>query len=140
MAELNLTLTLEEQPFVLSLENEDGLVTTIDASPAIGGKQRGLRPMELLAGALAGCMSIDVLSILKKQRLDIQSYSVKITAKRSEAIPSGFEAIELQFIVDENIPLDKVEHAVKLSHDKYCSVSVSMHPEIAVTTVVTHQK
>jgi putative redox protein len=138
MAALNLTLTLEEQPFVLSLENEDGLVTTIDASPAIGGKQRGLRPMELLAGALAGCMSIDVLSILKKQRLDVQSYSVKVAAKRSEAIPGKFEAIELQFFVDESIPLDKVEHAVKLSHEKYCSVSASMHPEITVTTIVKH--
>jgi len=138
MSNLNLTLTLEEQPFVLSLENEDGLVTTIDASPAIGGKQRGLRPMELLAGALAGCMSIDVLSILKKQRIEIQSYSVKLKAGRSGEVPAKFEVIELQFIVDENVPLDKVENAVKLSHEKYCSVSASIHPEILVTTVVKH--
>jgi len=140
MGALNLTLTLEEQPFVLSLENEDGLLTTIDASPAIGGKQRGLRPMELLAGALAGCMSIDVLSILKKQRLDIQSYSVKVEAKRSEGVPASFEAIELQFIVDQDVPLEKVESAVKLSHEKYCSVSASIHPGIRVTTTVKHQQ
>ena len=140
MGALNLTLTLEEQPFVLSLENEDGLLTTIDSSPAIGGKQRGLRPMELLAGALAGCMSIDVLSILKKQRLDIQSYSVKVEAKRREGVPASFEAIELQFIVDQDVPLEKVESAVKLSHEKYCSVSASIHPGIRVTTTVKHQQ
>jgi len=138
MVQLNLTLTLEEQPFVLSLENEDGLLTTIDASPAIGGKQKGLRPMELLAGALAGCMSIDVLSILKKQRIEVTTYAVKVEAKRSEGVPAKFEAIELQFIVDENVPLEKVENAVKLSHEKYCSVSASIDPGIRVTTLVKH--
>lgn len=131
---MKLALTFTEQPFVLTLQNEDGLLTTIDASPEIGGKNKGLRPMQLLAGSLAGCMSIDVLNILRKQRVEVQHFSVNIHASRKETIPSSFESIELLFTVDQSVPLEKIEHAVHLSHEKYCSVSASLHPEIEVTT------
>lgn len=95
--------------------------------------------MQLLAGALAGCMSIDVLSILRKQRITVSTYSVKIIANRRDGIPSSFETIELQFRVDAGVPLDKLENAVRLSHEKYCSVSASLHPDIRITTSVKHQ-
>lgn len=140
MGNVVLELKLEEQPFVLSLTNEDGLIAGIDASPTIGGKQKGLRPMELLAGSLAGCMSIDVLSILKKQRVTVEHYQVKINAQRSEGVPSKYEAIELEFVVDTGVPLDKLENAIHLSHDKYCSVSASIHPDIRITTKVNYLK
>lgn len=136
---MELKLNLEEQPFVLALTNENGLVTYIDAAEEIGGKNKGLRPMQLLAGALAGCMSIDVLSILRKQRITVSTYSVKIIANRRDGIPSSFETIELQFRVDAGVPLDKLENAVRLSHEKYCSVSASLHPDIRITTSVKHQ-
>lgn len=135
---MNLNLSLKESPFVLSLTNEDGLVTTIDASPAIGGKQQGLRPMELLAGSLAGCMSIDILLILRKQRLEVTSYRVAIEAHRKDVVPSSFETIELIFTVNKEVPLDKLENAVKLSHEKYCSVSASLDANIKVITTVKH--
>ena len=133
---MQLTLNLIESPFVLQLSNEDGLITTIDASPEIGGKNKGLRPMQLLAGSLAGCMSIDVLSILRKQRIEVKQFSIAIIASRKSGVPSSFETIELQFSVDSGIPLDKLENAIRLSHDKYCSVSVSLHPSIQVITSV----
>lgn len=136
---MELNLNLEEQPFVLALTNEDGLVTHIDAAEEIGGQNKGLRPMQLLAGALAGCMSIDVLSILRKQRITVSTYSVKIIANRRDGIPSSFETIELQFCADTGVPLDKFQHAVRLSHEKYCSVSASLHPDIKITTSVKHQ-
>ena len=135
---MELKLKLEEQPFVLRLRNEQGLTTTIDASPAIGGKEKGLRPMELLAGALAGCMSIDTLNILKKQRIEVTAYEVKIVAQRKDAVPAAFETIELQFFADSSVPPDKLENAVRLSHEKYCSVSASLHPDIHITTSI-HQ-
>ncbi len=59
-------------------------------------------------------------------------------AQRSADIPAKFEAIELLFVVDSAVPLEKVENAVKLSHEKYCSVSASIHPDIRVTTTVKH--
>ena len=135
---MQLTLNLTESPFVLELCNEDGLVTTIDASPEIGGKNKGMRPMQLLAGSLAGCMSIDVLSILRKQRVEISQFSVQIIGNRKSAVPSSFETIELQFSVDAGVPLDKLENAIRLSHDKYCSVSASLHPSIQVITSVKY--
>lgn len=135
---MELTLNLDEQPFVLKLRNEEGLETTIDAAPEIGGQEKGLRPMQLLAGSLAGCMSIDVLSILRKQRVVVQSYSVKVNAQRSKGIPARFERIELQFFVDAGVPIEKVEHAVRLSHETYCSVSASLHPDIEIITSVNH--
>lgn len=135
---MELTLKLSEHPFVLNLQNASGLTTLIDASPAIGGKDKGLRPMELLAGALAGCMSIDTLNILKKQRIEVTAYEVKIVALRKDAVPAVFETIDLQFHADRGVPLDKLEHAVRLSHEKYCSVSASLHPEIQITTSI-HQ-
>ena len=140
MGNVRLELQLDEQPFVSSLTNEDGLIAGIDAAPAIGGKQKGLRPMELLAGSLAGCMSIDVLSILKKQRVVVTDFKVRINGQRSEDVPAKYEAIELEFLVDENVPLDKLENAIKLSHEKYCSVSASIHPDIRLTTKVNYLK
>lgn len=135
---MELKLKLEEYPFVLQLQNASGLATTLDASPAIGGKEKGLRPMELLAGALAGCMSIDTLNILKKQRIAVTGYEVKIAAQRKDAVPAAFETIELQFFADRAVPLDKLENAVRLSHEKYCSVSASLHPDIRITTSIQH--
>lgn len=135
---MKLNLHLEEQPFVLNLTNEDGLVTTIDASPEIGGQNKGMRPMQLLAGSLASCMSIDILLILKKQRIHVSNYTVEIDAKRADGVPSPFETIELTFGVDAGVPLQKLEHAVKLSHEKYCSVSASLNPSILVNTHIKH--
>ena len=131
---MKLALKLTEQPFVLTLQNEDGLITTIDAAPEIGGQNKGLRPMQLLAGSLAGCMSIDILNILRKQRVEVTHFDVSIEAVRKEGIPSPFESIELKFTVDKGVPLDRIAHAVRLSHEKYCSVSASLHPDIEVTT------
>lgn len=136
---MKLGLTLTEQPFVLTLANEDGLTVTIDAAPEIGGKNKGLRPMQLLAGSLAGCMSIDVLNILRKQRVTVAYFNVAIEADRKEAVPASFERIELVFTVDDGVPLAKIEHAVKLSHEKYCSVSASLHPEIEIITRIAFQ-
>lgn len=131
---MELIVNLIESPFVMELSNEEGLITTIDASPEIGGKNKGLRPMQLLAGSLAGCMSIDVLSILRKKRIEVTHFSVAIVGCRAPEVPSIFETIELQFIVDSGVPLDKLEHAIQLSHEKYCSVSASLNPAIIVTT------
>jgi putative redox protein len=138
MNRMELKLNLEEQPFVLALENEEGLIATIDAAPEIGGKNKGLRPMQLLAGSLAGCMSIDTLSILRKQRIVVADFSVKVLARRKEGVPSPFETIVLEFSADKDVPLDKLEKAVRLSHEKYCSVSASLHPDIRISITVKY--
>jgi putative redox protein len=131
---MNLSLSKTKGVFGMELKNERGAIVEMNATPAIGGEEIGFRPMELLAGSLAGCSSIDVLNILQKQKLFPKVFEVKITATRKEdEIPSIFENIHLIFQVSSDIPLEKVEKAVKLSVDKYCSVSKILAPTCEVT-------
>lgn len=136
---MKLDLKLEESPFVLQVKNESGISITMDAAEHIGGKNKGMRPMELLASSLAGCMSIDTLLILRKQRQEVTFYEVKIEADRKDEVPASFEQIRLVFIFNPEVDLEKAEAAVKLSHEKYCSVSASLHSQIIIHTEVKHR-
>ncbi len=129
---MSLELIRVEEPFVFELRNEEGVVCGIDASPAIGGKGKGFRPMELMAGSLAGCASIDVLLILKKQRIIPTHFAIKIETKRVDAIPSYFEEIKLIFEVNRDVPVEKLEKAIDLTLKKYCSVSASLKQEVKI--------
>jgi putative redox protein len=130
---MKLTLTRIEEPFVMELQNESGNTCVMDANPTIGGKGLGFRPMELLAGSLAGCASIDVINILKKQRVEPSHFSIDIQAKRKEGIPSPFEAIQLIFHFDQSVNLEKVNKIIDMTLQKYCSVSASLNKQIEIT-------
>lgn len=136
---MKLQLKLEESPFVLEVKNESGISIKMDAAEKIGGKNKGMRPMEVLAGSLAGCMSVDILLILKKQRQEVTFYEVAIDAIRKDVVPSAFETIHLVFFFNKEVDLEKAAAAVKLSHEKYCSVSASLNPQITIQTEVRHQ-
>ncbi len=129
---MKINLNLIEEPFVLQAKNEDGVTLTIDAAESIGGKGKGLRPMEILASSLAGCMAIDVLLILRKQRQTITHFEIEVDAKRANAIPAVFEEITLIFILNEGVNEDKLQSAIHLTHEKYCSVSQSLNPNIKI--------
>lgn len=130
---MKIELNRIEEPYVFQMKNEMGAVCTFDASASLGGKNKGLTPMQLLAGSLAGCMSIDVILILQKQKINPKIYRVDIDATQKSGTPSPFEAINLIFSVDKLVPLDKMERAIQLSKEKYCSVSLSLNPEIKIT-------
>jgi putative redox protein len=76
-----------ESPYVFEVNNEKGAKVIIDASPEIGGKNQGLTPMQLLAGSLAGCMSIDVISILSKQKIEPSYFAIEIQATKKKVSP-----------------------------------------------------
>lgn len=134
---MKLKLERIESPFVMDLTNGSGNSCLIDANPAIGGKDKGFRPMELLAGSLAACASIDVLNILNKQRIACTHYAVKIEAKRTEGIPSPFEHIHLIFEFNSGIDLEKMTRNIDLTLTKYCSVSASLDDQIKITYEIT---
>ena len=120
--------------FHMSAQNSQGNVLEMDASPSIGGQDKGFRPMETLLAGLAGCSSIDVLNILRKQRQEVRDLQVRVEADRdSEQIPSLFTAIRIHFTVFGDIPQDRVERAVKLSMDKYCSVAKILEKTAPIT-------
>jgi putative redox protein len=127
-----------ESPYVFEIKNENGAKVIIDASPEIGGKNQGLTPMQLLAGSLAGCMSIDVISILNKQKIEPSYFAIEIQATKKEGQPSPFENIKLIFIVNKEVPHDKLEKAIILSKEKYCSVYFSLNKEIEITYIIEY--
>lgn len=94
----------------------------IDGSPEIGGKGLGARPMELVLMALASCSSLDLVSILQKQRQVITDFSVEVDGQRREEIPSVFTRIHMDFNLKGEIDVQKAERAAELAIKKYCSV------------------
>ncbi|MCJ8289415.1 MAG: OsmC family protein [Crocinitomicaceae bacterium] len=129
---MKLELKRIEEPFVFEVENEDGLVCKMDASEAIGGKRKGMRPMELLAASLAGCAAIDITRMLSKKRIPTSHFSIEIEAKRSDSLPSPFEWIQLNIFVDKDIDRAQVKKVVDLTLEKYCSVSASLNKSISI--------
>lgn len=105
-------------------ESDSGHSVVMDSSPEGGGRDLGVRPMEMLLLGLGGCTSIDVVSILHKSRQQMVDCEVEIEAERASGIPAVFTKIHLHFIVSgKDIDPDKVRKAVDLSADKYCSAS-----------------
>lgn len=95
----------------------------IDGSPEIGGEGLGVRPMELVLMALGSCSVLDLISILKKQRQDIQDVQIEISGNRTDTIPKVFTDIHLKFFIEGNqVSLEKAEKAAELAVKKYCSV------------------
>jgi putative redox protein len=94
----------------------------IDGSPDIGGQELGVRPMELVLMALGSCSVFDLVSILKKQRQDVQDINVEISGNRREAIPNIFTDIHIRFMISGQVDREKSEKAAELAVKKYCSV------------------
>ena len=118
----------------LVAENEDGNEVHIDGAPSIGGEGNGFRPMQLVNAALGGCSSMGLLSILKKQRQEVQNYSVSIEAEREkDKTPSLFENIRVEFSFEGNLNPEKVKRAVSLTMDKYCSVAKILEKTAKIT-------
>lgn len=120
--------------FHLEASNNTGNVIQMDASPDIGGKNKGMRPMEMLLAAIGGCSSIDVILILKKQKQVIDSFEVNVEGdKEKVADYSLYRNICLHFQFQGNIDPAKAERAIKLSLEKYCSVSKTLESTAKIT-------
>lgn len=110
--------------FHFSARNENGNIVETDASTAAGGMNQAMRPMQMLLAAMGGCSAIDVIGILKKQRQDLKDLKITVTGEREKgAIPSLYQSVHAHFRFFGNLDADKVEKAINLSIEKYCSVS-----------------
>lgn len=100
---------------------DSGFTVPLGTVPAVGGDDDGFRPLELLAIGLAGCTSMDVVSILKKKRQEIESFEVRVHTDQSEVHPKVFTNIVIEYIIGgQDISEDAVRRAVQLSEEKYC--------------------
>ena len=98
----------------------------VDGAPEIGGTGSGMRPMELLLSSVASCSAMDVLHILRKQREPIEHLTVDIEGVRPDAVLSPFTRMKLVFVVRGNVNPQKLERAVSLSVEKYCSARATL--------------
>jgi putative redox protein len=115
-------------------ESASGHSIVMDGPPEAGGRNLGVRPMEMLLLGLGGCSSFDVVSMLKKSRQNITNCEVEISAKRADTQPKVFIEIHLHFIIEgEDLNESKVARAINLSAEKYCSASIMLGKTASVT-------
>ena len=116
-------------------KSDSGHAIVMDGPPEIGGENLGVRPMEMLLLGMTGCTVIDVVSTLKKMREDVVDCQTQVSADRSEEYPKVFTNIHVHFVLrgKQLNPL-KVDKAIKLSAEKYCSASIM----IGKTAIITH--
>ena len=109
----------------------------MDGAPEAGGRNAGFRPMEMLLVGLAGCSAFDVVHILEKSRAPITGCTVAVAAERAESDPKVFTKIALTFrVTGRDLAADKVERAVKLSAEKYCSASIMLGKTAEMTHTI----
>lgn len=134
MAEKKHTLRLEQVgtvAFEATAANGGSLI--IDGSQDIGGEGRGMRPTEVLLAALASCSAMDVVHILRKQRQPIEHLSIEIEGVRKDAVPAPFKSAHLVFTVRGAVEEAKLQRAVSLAVEKYCSVRATLDPTVEIT-------
>ena len=118
-------------------ESGSGHAVVMDASPEVGGRNLGARPMELLLMGTGGCSAIDVIHILRKSRQSVTDCVVELDADRAPEDPKVFTAIRMKFIVTgKGLNPVQVERAVKLSKEKYCSASIMLAHSAALSTEI----
>jgi putative redox protein len=117
---------------------DTGFTVPVGTTPDFGGDNDGFKPLELLLIGLAGCTSMDVVSILKKKRQNITNFEVKIHAERAEEHPKVFTSIVMEYIVKGNsIDPAAVERAVELSTTKYCSAHAMLSKAVPISHTIT---
>jgi putative redox protein len=105
---------------------------TLDSASA-----EGPSPMQALGFALAACMAMDVVHILKKGRHDLRGLKVDLTAQRAQEQPHRFTDVALQYVVIGDVPAEHIQRAIDLSRAKYCSVWHSLRQDIGLTVTFT---
>ncbi len=116
---------LEEVTFVA--ESGSGHAMVMDGPPEMGGRNLGVRPMEMMLMGMGGCTAFDVMMILKKSRQEVTDCVVELSAERAENEPKVFTRIHVHFVVTgRDLKELKVRKAVELSAEKYCSASIML--------------
>ncbi len=130
-ADFSLNLTWQGgQRFQTTAGGTSGdLTMTLD-----GRREAGPSPVQALAAALAGCMAIDVVDVIEKGRFPVKALTGDLRVFRASETPRRITGLELHFVVEGDIPEDRIARAIELSREKYCSVWHSLNPTIDFKT------
>ncbi len=104
-----------------------GFKIVADSAESVGGTESGAKPTELLLYAVAACSGMDVVSLLKKMRQEMTSLEIEVNGLQGDEYPKPFHTIEMKYIVGgKNLDKSKIEKAINMSQDKYCTVSQTL--------------
>ncbi len=122
----------------MAFESEiNGHKIIIDADPMVGGQNMGPRPKPFMLLALGGCTAMDVISILKKMRVEIDSFNVRVEGDLTEEHPKHFIKMHVIYeFTGKDLPMDKLQKAVSLSEERYCGVSASYRKAMKMTSEI----
>jgi len=114
--------------------NVSGHHVMMDALPAVGGEDKGARPKELMLAALAGCTGMDVVSILRKMRVEFTGLNIRVEADVTEDHPKHYDKMHIIYeFTGRDLQKDQLKKAVELSQERYCGVSFVYKKAMAVT-------
>jgi len=100
----------------------------LDAVESVGGKDRGPRPKALTLVSLGGCTGMDVVSMLKKMRVEFESLNIEVEGELTDEHPKVYHTITINYIFKgKGLPMEKLEKAVNLSQDRYCGVTAMLN-------------
>ena len=122
----------------MSFETEvNGHKIIIDAASEVGGENRGPRPKPLMLSALGGCTGMDVISILRKMKVEPEDFSVIVEGDVTDEHPKHFFKMHVIYqFTGKNLPMDKLQKAVTLSEEKYCGVSATLRKALELTSEI----
>lgn len=131
--ECNVRWTGEGMSFLA--ETGSNHLVAMDGAPDGGGRNLAPRPMEIVLVGTGGCTAYDVVVILKKSGQDVRGCEVRLASERAPSDPKVFTKIHMHFVVrGRGLKRNLVEHAIRLSHDKYCSASIMLGKTAAIST------
>lgn len=125
---------LENMAFKTQLNGHELI---LDASTEGGGENRGPRPKILMMVALAGCTGMDVVSILRKMRVEVEGFNVRVEGELTEEHPKHYTSMKVIYeFKGKDLPMEKLEKAVSLSEERYCGVNAVYKKAMAVSTEI----
>ncbi len=130
---MNMQIKRIDEPYVFEFSDSNGNSMIMDSSADLEGQNRGMTPMQVLLGSLMGCMSIDIILVLKKQKISPKNYKVEAITKKREGVPTPYEKIHFVVSIDEDIDRKRIHRAISLSLEKYCSVRACLKDDIDIT-------
>ena len=130
---MNMQIKRIDEPYVFEFSDSNGNSMIMDSSADLEGQNRGMTPMQVLLGSLMGCMSIDIILVLKKQKISPKNYTVEAITKKREGVPTPYEKIHFVVSIDKDIDRKRIHRAISLSLEKYCSVRACLKDDIDIT-------
>lgn len=124
-------------------ESGSGHSVVMDGPPGDGGRNMGVRPMEMVLLGMGGCTAFDVILILQRSRQKVSDCHIELEAQRATEVPKVFTKIHLKyFIQGKNLDKKKVNRAVTMTAEKYCSVSIMLSGSVEITheTIITEDE